>query len=60
MKNYTMGMEETKNSIINSIAMLINTPMEYVDYAHPEYLGKDIKGEIDIFADEYIRFVKML
>lgn len=60
MKNYTMGMDETKNSIINNIAMLINTPMEYVDYAHPEYLGKDIKGEIDIIADEYIRFVKML
>ena len=60
MKNYSMGMDELKNSIIYNIADLINTPVEYVDYDHPEWLGKDIKSDFDIITDEYLRFVNML
>lgn len=60
MKNYSMGMTDEKNSIIYNIAELINTPVEYVDYDHPEHLGEDIKGEFDIIVDEYLRFIQML
>lgn len=60
MENYSMGMDKEKNSIMVNIASLINTPVEYVDYDHPERLGEDIKGDFDIIADEYMRFIKML
>lgn len=60
MKSYSMGIEEDKNSIISVIALLINTPVQYVDYDHPEHLGEDINVDFDIIADEYMRFIKML
>lgn len=60
MENYSMGMSNEKNSIIYNIAEVLNTPVEYVDYDHPEYLGMDIKGEFDIIIDEYLRFIQML
>ena len=60
MENYSMAMEKDKNSIMTNIAALINTPVEFVDYAYPDRLGEDIRAEFDIIADEYMRFIKML
>lgn len=60
MKQYSMAMEEEKNSIMINIASLINTAVTCVDYDQPDRLGEDIKEDYDIIADEYMRFIKML
>ena len=60
MKKYTMALEPENTDTIRVIAMLINTPVEYVDYSHPEKFGEQIIADPDIVADEYLRFVQML
>lgn len=60
MKNYSCVITEDNNPILNNIAMLINTPIEYVDYSNRSMLGKDIKVDIGIVVDEYIRFLYMI
>ena len=60
MKNYSCVITEDNNPILNNIAMLINTPIEYVDYSNKSMLGKDIKVDIGIVVDEYIRFLYMI
>lgn len=60
MKKYCMSMEEEGNSIIRNIAMLINAPVEYVDYAKQERFGDNIISDVDLVADEYLRMISML
>lgn len=60
MERYSMGMNQENNSVIKVIAALINTPIEYVDYDHQDRLNQNIIADVDVVADEYLRFVKML
>ena len=60
MEKYSMGMDLDSNSIIKVIAALINTPIEYVDFSHPDRLNQNIIADADIVADEYLRFIQML
>ena len=60
MEQYNQGIDPENNPILRNVAMLINTPIEYCDYDIPEMEGNEIKPDIEIAADEYIRFLKMI
>lgn len=62
IKNYSdvLSEDNTCEFILNHIAMLINTPVEFVDYADQAHYGTDIKVDVDIVVDEYIRFLYMI
>ena len=60
MEQYNQGIDPENNPILRNIAMLINTPIEYCDYNLPEMEGEEIKPDIEIASDEYIRFLKMI
>lgn len=60
MEQYSQGIDPDNNPILRNIAMIINTPIEYCDYDMPDMEGKEIKPDIEITTDEYIRFLKMI
>ena len=62
MQNYSMAIsaDNTNNSLCYTIASLINTPIECVDYEDKEHLGELIIADIDVVTDEFLRFVKMI
>ena len=62
MRDYDMSIsdDDENNPIIRNIALLINTPVELVDYKMKDKLGVDIQVNVDIVSDEYLRFIKML
>ena len=60
MEQYDQGIDPNNNPILRNIAMLINTPIEYCDYYMQDKEGEEIKADIEVVADEYIRFLKML
>lgn len=60
MKQYSMGMDPENNAVLRSIAMLINTPIEYCDYENQDMYGTNIIVDIDIAVDEYLRFLKLI
>jgi hypothetical protein len=60
MKKYNMAMNDYDNQIIDTISLLINTPIEYVDYYNHDMLGEIIETDPDIVAMEYMRFLNMI
>ena len=62
MKKYSMAIDAntTNNALTYTIASLINTPIECVDYDDIEHLGEIIVADIDIVTDEYLRFIEMI
>ena len=60
MEQYSHGINPDNNPILRNIAMLINTPIEYCDYNQQSMEGELINADIEIVADEYIRFLKMI
>jgi hypothetical protein len=49
MKHYSMGMSIENNTILRNIALLINTPIEFVDYEYPDDYGNIIQVDNDIY-----------
>lgn len=60
MEQYSHGIDPDNNPIVRNIAKLINTPIEYCDFNLQEREGELIEADIEIVADEYIRFLKMI
>lgn len=60
MEQYTQAISSENNPIIKTIAMLINTAIEYCDYDNPDMNGTLIEADIEIISDEYVRFLKLL
>lgn len=60
MEQYSHGISPDNNPILRNIAMLVNTPIEYCDFNKQEMEGELIQADVEIVADEYIRFLKMI
>lgn len=58
LKEYSFTIDDpNKNHILDTIAVMFNTPLQYIDYHNVKHNGKDIEIEPDIVADEYLRFI---
>jgi hypothetical protein len=61
MKSYSMTMtEDDAHNPLKNIAILINTPIELVDWEMKDNTGSDIIIDADVVSDEYLRFIDMM